>query len=120
MQNAQETQLFQSLYKLLLAWHENCRIMPKMDRFTLGQKTGNLLLDMLTTTTSAYHVADQMQKRKLLLQASTALENIKITIRLSKAVKVLKEQKYIEYQTKLQAIGKMLGGWIASLQKTIR
>ncbi|MBI5254195.1 four helix bundle protein [Candidatus Falkowbacteria bacterium] len=117
MQNAQETQLFQSVYKLMLCWHESVRLMPKSDKFSIGQTTTNLFLEVLTDVATAYHLTAREQKTRALQSASVRLEKLKIMIRVAKDVKVIKEPKYIEYQAKLQESGKMLGGWIARLLK---
>ena len=120
MYNAQGTQLFQCLYKLLVAWHENCRTIPKLEKFAIGQKTENILLSLLAAITVAYQSTDRIQKKNTLLKADILLEKLKIMTRLAKDTKAIKERKYIEYQTELQEAGKMLGGWIVNLQKTIR
>ncbi len=117
---AQQTPLFQANYKLYVAWHLRCETIPKKDRFTIGQKTENLLLDMLILISTAYHTNNLTRKQEILRQANISLECLKIIIRLAKDIKTIEQKYYIEYQGRLQEIGKMLGGWINSLHKTNR
>ena len=117
IQFAEQIPLFQAVYKLYVAWHLRCETIPKKDRFSIGQKTEKFLLDILTLIVSAYYTKELMYKRKYLAKANTLLECVKITIRLAKDVKVLEQRWYVEYESRLQEIGKMLGGWIKSAQK---
>jgi len=120
IQLAQHTPLFQAVYKLYLAWHLRCETIPKKDRFTIGQKTENLLLEVIVLTVTAYHTKDFIRKKEILDKANISLECSKITIRLAKDVKAIEQRWYVEYESRLQEIGKMLGGWIASICKTNR
>lgn len=117
---AQQTPLFQANYKLYVAWHLRCETIPKKDRFTIGQKTENLLLDTLILINTAYHTNNLARKQEILRQANISLECLKITIRLAKDIKTIEQKCYIEYESRLQEMGKMLGGWINSLYKTNR
>ena len=94
--------LFQATYKFYLSWHLHCQSMPKKDRFTIGQKTENLLLEILTLVVTAYNTKENLTKKELLTQANTALECVKILIRLTKDIKALEMRWYIEYEGQLQ------------------
>ena len=120
VQSAERTPLFQEVYRLYLSWYIRCQKIPKKDRFTIGQKTENMFLEILVLIVTAYHAKDIEYKKQSLSKANTLLECVKITVRLAKDVKALEQRWYIDYQARLQEIGKMLGGWIASLSKTNR
>jgi hypothetical protein len=94
--------------------------LPKKDRFAIGHKIENLLLDMIVGVTSAYHTKDTLRKKDILFQANITLESLKVMMRLAKDVHALDKRWYIKYEVQFQEIGKMLGGWIASLTKTNR
>ena len=117
---AEQTPFFQAVYKLYLSWYIRCGQLPKKDRFTIGQKTENLLLEILLLTVTAYHTNNPELKRQSLLKANTTLECVKISIRLAKDIKALEQHWYIDYQQRIQEMGKMLGGWIGSTYKTDR
>lgn len=90
---------------------------PKKDRFTIGQKTESLLLEVLTLVVTAYHTKEASLKETL-FRANTSLECAKITIRLAKDVKALEQCWYVDYEGRLQEIGKMMGGWMRQTQNS--
>lgn len=117
-QTAHNTPLFQATYKLYLAWYRRCQTIPKKDRFAIGQKTENLLLEIMTHVVAAYHTKDAIRKREILTQINLKLESVKILLRLAKDVRAIEQQPYIEYEERLQEIGKMLGGWMRQTQSS--
>lgn len=118
IQLAHQMPLFQAVYKLYIAWHIRCETIPKKDRFTIGQKTESLLLEMLTLIVTAYHTKDVATKKEILSKANMSLECAKITIRLAKDVKALEQRWYIDYENRLQEIGKQMGGWMRQTQNS--
>jgi hypothetical protein len=118
IQSAHQTPLFQAVYKLYIAWHVRCETIPKKDRFTIGQKTESLLLDVLTLIVTAYHTKEPALKKDILSKANMSLECAKITIRLAKDVKALEQRWYVDYEGRLQEIGKQLGGWMRQTQNS--
>lgn len=54
-------------------------------------------------------------RSKILFEASASLDLLKILIRAAKDIKALPEKKYLIIETSLQEMGRMLGGWIKSL-----
>ena len=117
-QTAHDTPLFQATYKLYLAWYRRCQTIPKKDRFAIGQKTENLLLEIMTLVVAAYHTKDAVRKREILSQINLKLESVKILFRLAKDVKAIEQQPYIEYESRLHEMGKMIGGWIRQTQSS--
>ena len=113
---AHNTPLLQAVYKLYLAWYRRCQTIPKKDRFTIGQKAENTLLEIMTLVVSAYHTKDSVRKREILSQINIKVEGIKILFRLAKNVKAIEQRPYIDYESRLQEIGKMLGGWMRQTQ----
>jgi len=117
-QTAHNTPLFQTTYKLYLSWYRRCQTIPKKDRFAIGQKTENLLLEIMTLVVAAYHTKDVIRKREILTQINLKLESVKILLRLAKDVRAIEQQPYIDYESRLQEIGKMLGGWMRQTQSS--
>lgn len=116
--SAHNTPLFQAIYKLYLAWYRRCQTIPKKDRFAIGQKTENLLLEIMTLVVAAYHTKDAIRKREILSQINIKVEGVKILFRLAKDVKAIEQRPYIEYESHLQEVGKMLGGWMRQTQNS--
>lgn len=104
------TKLFE-LYKL---WYGYVNLFPKKDKYTLGAKCEQYLLTTLEHVLAAGSAAPP-DKRALVQQASVSFDALKLFIRLAQELKVLDTKKYIQLQTLLQEIGKMLGGWQKSL-----
>lgn len=96
------------MYKLFYSYLVN---FPKKDKYTLGQRCENALLDFLEATTTAGGLT-KTEKVPVLQTASVKLDLAKILIRLCKDLKILDNKKYLELESSLQEIGKMLGGWI--------
>ncbi len=95
-------------YKL---FHEFIKLFPKTEKYSLGQKIENLILDILEILLKAAYTVKQ-EKMLLLKKADTEINLLKILIRLANEIKSLDNKKYLVLQERLQEIGKMVGGWI--------
>lgn len=87
---------------------------PKTKRYTLGQKLDNLTLEIFELL---FSVPTASNKTQTLQQISTKLDLLKILLRLAKDSLSIRDKKYLELQTILQEIGKMLGGWLRSTKQ---
>lgn len=82
---------------------------PKTKRYTLGQRLDNLTLEMFELL---FSVSYSDNKTKTLQQISTKLDLAKVLLRLAKDSQAVTNKDYLELQTILQEVGRMLGGWI--------
>jgi hypothetical protein len=99
------------LYKLLHSYHAR---IPKSERYTLWQKCENTALALLESLIETSHHSGE--KRLYCLQViSHKLDLLKVFIRLAKETRTIDLKQYLEIQTILQEIGKMVGGWIKSV-----
>lgn len=105
--------IFQKTYETYKTFYGYLVNFPKKDKYTLGQRCENALLDFLESVTIATSLPKQ-EKIPVLQRASTKLDLTKVLIRLCKDLKILDNKKYLELESSLQEIGKMLGGWIRS------
>jgi len=87
---------------------------PKTKRYTLGQKLDNITLDILELL---FSVPTSPDKVKVLQTISTKVDLIKVLLRLSKDSQAMKNNKYLELESTLAEIGRMLGGWIRSTKQ---
>lgn len=99
------------MYKL---FYQYSRHFPKKDRYFLGLKCDNLILEILELILSAIE-NDRKEKMVLLKDASVKLNTLRIFIRLTKDVAVLDFKKYLILQQDIDEIGRMLGSWIKRL-----
>jgi len=90
-------------------------VFPKRQKFSIGQKCENIIIEILESII----IASQVPKTSKLLyleKASIKLNILKIFFRLLKEFRIVDIKKYINLETYCQEIGKMLGGWIKSIK----
>lgn len=88
--------------------------MPKQDRHTLGEKIQNTCLEFIKSLIYASRT-DKKNKFSHLEKAAMQLDLLKLLLRLAEDTKSIPTKRYLALSEKLQEIGKMLGGWIRSL-----
>lgn len=103
--------LLYDLYKLLHSLHAR---IPKSERYTLWQKCENTTLALLETLIETSHKKGE-ERAESLYSISNKLDLLKVFIRLAKETHTIDNQQYLQIQTLIQEIGKMVGGWIKSL-----
>lgn len=105
--------IFQKAYELYTIFYGYIVHFPKKDRFTLGQRIENAILDIMEYIVVAIQLS-KSAKLPALQKTSIKLDFLKILIRLAKDLKILDYKKYLILESRIQEIGKMLGGWIKS------
>lgn len=108
--------IFKETYGLYRTFYGLRLGVPKQDRYTLWQKCDNLLLDVLEGIMVAGQTS-KLVKLPVLETASTRLNLLRVFIRLLNDVKAIDNKQYIALQTKVDEIGRMLGGWIKSMKE---
>jgi len=103
--------IFQKVYELYKLLYQYVASFPKKDRYTLGQRVENSLLDFMESVILASQLS-KTEKLPILQKASIKLDVLKVFIRLCKDLKVLDNKKYLILKSQVQEIGRMLGGWI--------
>jgi len=106
--------IIQKVYDFYREFYQLIPQMPKQDRHTVGQKIQNTCLDLLENLIYASRT-DRKNKLGFLEQSAAKLDLLKLLLRLVEDVKAIPTKKYLILSEKLQEIGKMLGGWIRSL-----
>lgn len=98
------------LYKTFYGYRNN---VLRQDRYTLWQKTENLILEITEDIFLASFMS-KSEKLPVLEKMSIKLNGLKVFIRLLKELKILDNSKYLALQEAIDEIGRMLGGWIKS------
>ncbi len=110
----QESSVFKSSYDFLKELHIARGRFIKAEKYTLGELLENTALSLLL-----YIIDAGKQKREWkippLESALLAQEKLKILVRLALDLKQIPERRYIDFEKRLQEIGRMLGGWRKSL-----
>ena len=102
-------------YKL---WHSYLIHLPKITRYTLGEKIDRLFTDCLENALLAsYRPRDK--KMDLIEQLNAKFDTLKFFIKLLWEIKEIDTNKLTELSVPLTEAGKMIGGWIKLLQPAI-
>jgi len=99
-------------------WHEFLPHISKTSRYSLGIKIDNLFIE----TTEYIFIASRLtkdQKMPFLRKASFKLDLLKFFLQIIWEIKSLDDKKYILLSGHLNEIGKMLGGWIGSVNSKL-
>jgi hypothetical protein len=84
---------------------------PKHERYSLGEKIENSILEAIEILILA-NQASKYEKEKMLLKANSKIELLKILFRICLNCEILNQQEYLNTEKRLQEIGKMNQGWI--------
>jgi len=91
--------------------------LEKRWRYSLGQSLENSILTLLQELVMAKN-APKPLKSSYLIRASSHLEIAILKLRLFLELKIANETKIFQTQSNLAEIGRMLGGWLRSLNNT--
>lgn len=114
-ENTKEIPIIRKLYELYKLFYSYLALFPKKDKHNLGAKCESYIIDTLELLLAASSVA-KSDKKQYLMRANVKFDALKIFLRIAKEMRLLDSKKYIELQTYIQEIGKMLGGWQRSLE----
>lgn len=106
--------IFTKTYEFYKLLSDKLISFPKTKRYTLGQKLDNTTLEIFEIIFSLVYSKD---KNLTLQKMSVKLDLLKILLRLAKDSNCLKNNDYLNLQTLLQEIGRMLGGWIRTAKQ---
>ena len=111
-----DTPIIHKTYALYRALHAIEKTIPKMNRFTVWQRSENICLDLLHGLLSISHQSPEVRLGSL-AQLAPTIDMLRVFIRLSVDVKAINENQYITLQAAIDEIGRMLGGWLKSLRQ---
>lgn len=102
-----------SLYK---SFHEFLPHFTKDSRYSLGVKIDALIIEIAGLFFTASRLPKE-QKLPYLQKSGLKLDALKFLFQMAWEIKSLDNKKYISISEKLDAIGKMLGGWMKQIEK---
>ena len=106
--------LYQKAYNLYLNVAELVAQFPKKDRYSIGLRLENELLELLKQAVTAEVTLPTFKERALILVITQA-EIAKVLVRGAMDRQCIKETNYFSLEEKLQEIAKMTNGWRKSL-----
>ena len=99
-----------------LLWHEYHSTLPKLHRYTLGEKIDTLFVEVMEAASAAAFLKRE-EKSPYVRLAIRKLDTLKLLVMVLWETKSLRDKQYIALSTQLDNAGKMLGGWQGQLQK---
>jgi four helix bundle protein len=107
-----EPPIFHKIYEFIIWIYPTINKFPKSQRFVLGQRMENVVLDILELLIEA-----KLSKIRIsfLQKSSVKLDKLRILMRLTKDLKFISVKEYEFGCKQIDEIGRMLGGWIKSL-----
>lgn len=99
-----------------MLWYSYYQILPKTQRYSLGQKIDILFVEIIEIIAAAGFLTRQ-EKLPYVRKAIQKLDTLKILLMILWEIKSLDNKKYSAISVPLNEIGKMLGGWNGQLSK---
>jgi len=106
---AQEIPAVTKLYDVILWFLPQVEKFPREYKFTLGDRIVENLLDSLDTLLEAVYTKERLS---LLRKLNLNLEKLRYQTRLAKDLHALNLKKYEYASREIDALGKMIGGWM--------
>jgi four helix bundle protein len=100
------------LYK---EFYQYLKTFPKKDQYMLGKRCEEHILSFMESILLAVGL-DKVRKLKILEEANSKFDVLKVLFRMARELKILENKKYLSLEEKAQEIGRMLGGWMRSLR----
>lgn len=111
----QDIPLFNKTFEFYKTFYEYLVLLPRKNRYTLGQRCESIILELLEAIILASNLPKQ-EKLPVLKKASMKLDVVRVFFKLAKEIKALENKKYQVLESQAVEIGKMLGGWIKASQ----
>ena len=89
-------------------------LFPKQEKFSIGNKIESVIIETLEYALSASY-KQKDHKNEILIKASDKIDLLKILIRLAYQTKSLNNKNYILLEQRVIEVGKIMGGWIKSI-----
>ena len=99
-----------------LLWHEYHSTLPKLHRYTLGEKIDSLFIDTIEAAAGAAYLKRE-EKAPYVRLAIRKLDGMKFLLMVLWESKSLDTKKYAALSQKIDEVGRMLGGWQGQLSR---
>jgi len=99
-----------------LVWISFYETLPKIHKYTLGQKIDTLFVEVIEAISIATFLSRE-EKLPWVRLAIRKNDTLKILLMVLWEAKSIDNKKYLALSVKIEEIGKMLGGWSGQLLK---
>ena len=108
--------IFKKTYDLFKQFHAIRNKVPKQDRYTIFLKCENSLIEVIEGILKAGQLRKD-EKLPVLKDTSVSLSLLRVFVRLMKDIKTIDLKNYAKFESDIDEIGRMLGGWIKSTRE---
>jgi len=108
--------VLQKLKEVYLIWYRYYSTIPKIHRYSLGEKIDKFFIEAMEAIITASFL-NQSEKLPYVRLAIKKTDMLKIFLMILWETKSLDYKKYIEFSVKIDEVGKMLGGWCGQILK---
>jgi len=110
MARYEHIKIFQCAYLLTLEVYKTTKNFSKEYKYTLAEKLKNIAHELLDLIMQTNTLPDK-EKSKLFLLIDFKKENLRIYLRIACDLKIISGGRLGELNTKIEEIGRQLGGW---------
>lgn len=104
------------MYHLYGSFHEVLITFPKSQRYSLGATCQTEMLELMKDCLKAASTTQSAHKYAYLTNASAHLDVLRLLLSLAKDCRCVSNQTYQQLDSRLGEIGRMLGGWLKSVE----
>jgi len=108
--------LLQKVKGVYLIWFGYYQALPKLHRYSLGQRIDDIFIDVIEAISSASFLGSE-EKIPYVRLAIRKVDTLKILLMVLWETKSLDNIKYIALSVEIDEVGRMLGGWNGQLSK---
>jgi hypothetical protein len=108
--------LLQKMKDAYVLWYGYYQILPKIHRYSLGQRIDTLFVEIIEAISIASFLSRE-EKCPWVRLAIRKVDTLKMLLSILWETKSIDNKKYIALSVKIDEIGKMLGGWNGQLTK---
>jgi hypothetical protein len=108
--------VLEKIKSVYIVWHEIHSTLPKIHRYSLGNRIDKLFVDLMEAVSTASFLS-KSEKLPYVRLSIRKLDTIKILLLVLWETKSLDNKKYVVISEPIDEIGRMLGGWNGSLLK---
>jgi hypothetical protein len=108
--------VLQKLKEAYVLWHGHHQALPKIHRYSLGQRIDTFFIEAMEAIALAGFLSPQ-EKQPYVRLAIRKIDTVKILLLILWETKSLDSGKYAALSVRVDEVGRMLGGWNGQLSK---
>ena len=108
--------MLERIKQAYLLWHDYHSTLPKIHRYTIGEKIDTLFIEIMEMVSAAAFLPRD-KKLPYIGIGLQKLNTLTLLLMILWETKSLREKRYVTLSLPLNEIGKMLNGWQGQVQK---